>query len=578
MEVEQFLEDEKGEVASVVTINHDGREVTTKKPDLEDLLQSEKADDSRKSHAGIEEEMSGKSLNSSPKGMVIEDQIFERSNISSCIDNLQPENASNEGIPSSLELSTIHIVEVGIAQCSKATNKDEASSKSSVPKSCTISLPDFSILSGEIRLDNFSIRELQEAFRATFGRQTSVKDKLWLKRRIAMGLTNSSHVPDTDFVIKDNKIILNEEENRKLQPAQTGCGSSLDIHVINVSPQKLETSLIGAISDEQVSAKRLKTPSSKYNSKDDYYQIETHAVKRMRKPTKRYIEELSEHEDMECAVKSYSCSKNLEHVYSPSKSSWAIGDVDFPNRIFSARYIPPAGFKFQVPFVLRARRCRPRKDFSVFTKYQSSGLCHMVETSTMTPVQEESGSGSRSREISSVAVQSSIAEEGMKVDNGTFNCEEKTDVEHGRLDGHGNSFPDNTNTQPAELKSSERRKHHRAWTLCEVQKLVDGVAKYGAGRWSEIRRLAFASYSYRTPVDLKDKWRNLLRASLAQCSIEKGERNSRKYTSVPIPTPILSQVRELAELHALAGLKLGTKKSTDNEGRAGVHEEGSGFL
>ncbi|XP_042407667.1 uncharacterized protein LOC121997363 isoform X2 [Zingiber officinale] len=557
MEVGQFLEDEK------------------------DLLQSEKADDSRKSHAGIEEEMSGKSLNSSPTRMVVEDQISGRSNISSCIDKLQPENASNEGIPSSLELSTIHIVEVGIAQrCSKATNKDEASSKSSVPKSCTISLPDFSILSGEIRLDNFSIRELQEAFRATFGRQTSVKDKLWLKRRIAMGLTNSSHVPDTDFVIKDNKIVLNEEENRKLQPTQAGSGSSLDMHVINASPKKLETSMIGAISDEQVSAKRLKTPSSKDNSKDDYYQIEKFVVKRMRKPTKRYIEELSEHEDMECAVKSYSCSKNLERVYSPSKSSWAIGDVDFPNRIFSARYIPPAGFKFQVPFVLRARRCRPRKDFSVFMKYQSSGLCPTVEASTMTPVQEESGSGSgsRSRELSSVAVQSSIAEEDMKVDNGTFNCEEKTDVEHGKLDDHGNSFPVNANTQPAEPKSSERRKHHRAWTLCEVQKLVDGVAKYGAGRWSEIRRLAFASYSYRTPVDLKDKWRNLLRASLSQCSIEKGERNSRKYTSVPIPTPILSQVRELAELHAQAGLKLGTKKSTDNEGRAGVHEEGSGFL
>lgn len=313
--------------------------------------------------------MSGKSLNSSPKGMVTEDQISERSNISSCIGKLQPENAYNEGIPSSLELSTIHIVEVGIAQrCSKATNKDEASSKSSVPKSCTISLPDFSILNGEIRLDNFSIRELQEAFRATFGRQTSVKDKLWLKRRIAMGLTNSCYVPDTDFVIKDNKIILNEkEENRKLQPAQTESGSSLDIHVINVSPKKLETSMIGAISDEQVSAKRLKTPSSKCNSKDDYYQTEKYAVKRMRKPTKRYIEELSEHEDMECAVKSYSCSKNLEHVYSPSRSSLTIGDVDFPNRIFAARYIPPAGFKFQVPFVLRARRRRPRKDFSVFT-------------------------------------------------------------------------------------------------------------------------------------------------------------------------------------------------------------------
>lgn len=48
-----------------------------------------------------------------------------------------------------------------------------------------------------------------------------------------------------------------------------------------------------------------------------------------------------------------------------------------------------------------------------------------------------------------------------------------------------------------------RRKHHRPWTLSEVVKLVDGVAKYGAGRWSEIKRLAFASYSYRTSVDLK---------------------------------------------------------------------------
>jgi len=34
-------------------------------------------------------------------------------------------------------------------------------------------------------------------------------------------------------------------------------------------------------------------------------------------------------------------------------------------------------------------------------------------------------------------------------------------------------------------------------------KLVDGVALFGAGKWSEIRKLSFASYSYRTLVDLK---------------------------------------------------------------------------
>ena len=94
-----------------------------------------------------------------------------------------------------------------------------------------------------------------------------------------------------------------------------------------------------------------------------------------------------------------------------------------------------------------------------------------------------------------------------------------------------------------------RRKHHRAWSLSEVLKLVDGVSRYGAGRWSEIKRISFASYSYRTSVDLKvrfmkicgltkpgfwklvyllialnlqDKWRNLLKASFAVMHSDKG--------------------------------------------------------
>ncbi|KAJ6308830.1 hypothetical protein OIU76_018422 [Salix suchowensis] len=65
--------------------------------------------------------------------------------------------------------------------------------------------PDFSILKGEICLDNLSIKELHETFKATFGRETTVKDKQWLKRRISMGLTNSCAV-STNFIIKDNKF------------------------------------------------------------------------------------------------------------------------------------------------------------------------------------------------------------------------------------------------------------------------------------------------------------------------------------------------------------------------------------
>lgn len=70
------------------------------------------------------------------------------------------------------------------------------------------------------------------------------------------------------------------------------------------------------------------------------------------------------------------------------------------------------------------------------------------------------------------------------------------------VDPSEDTSDDNVVTVPT-AKGGTRRKHHRAWTLSEVMKLIDGVSKYGAGRWSEIKRLAFASYSYRTSVDLK---------------------------------------------------------------------------
>ena len=70
------------------------------------------------------------------------------------------------------------------------------------------------------------------------------------------------------------------------------------------------------------------------------------------------------------------------------------------------------------------------------------------------------------------------------------------------MDSFEDNSDDNMGTVPAS-SGGMRRKHHRPWSLTEVVKLVEGVARYGAGRWSEIKRLAFASYSYRTSVDLK---------------------------------------------------------------------------
>ncbi|GMY34692.1 telomere repeat-binding protein 6 [Fagus crenata] len=90
----------------------------------------------------------------------------------------------------------------------------------------------------------------------------------------------------------------------------------------------------------------------------------------------------------------------------------------------------------------------------------------------------------------------------------------------------------------------------------KVVKLVEGVSKCGAGRWSEIKRLAFASYSYRTSVDLK--------------------MNSRKPTSMPIPETILVRVRELAKMNAQVPPSLGSTKLA--VGSRNLHETRSGYL
>ena len=83
-----------------------------------------------------------------------------------------------------------------------------------------------------------------------------------------------------------------------------------------------------------------------------------------------------------------------------------------------------------------------------------------------------------------------------------FVAESKQEKPSAELTASEDTSDDNVVTVPT-AKGGTRRKHHRAWTLVEVMKLVEGVSKCGAGRWSEIKRLAFSSYSYRTSVDLK---------------------------------------------------------------------------
>ncbi|XP_041999529.1 telomeric repeat-binding factor 2-like isoform X1 [Salvia splendens] len=108
---------------------------------------------------------------------------------------------------------------------------------------------------------------------------------------------------------------------------------------------------------------------------------------------------------------------------------------------------------------------------------------------------------------------------------------------------------DETLTDESSEEASGRRKHHRLWTISEVRKLIEGVSQYGVGRWSRIKKLFFAASAHRTSVDLKDKWRNLLKASGMQ---EQGSQQGEKKRNVawrPLPKPILRRVCELATMH-----------------------------
>lgn len=55
-------------------------------------------------------------------------------------------------------------------------------------------------------------------------------------------------------------------------------------------------------------------------------------------------------------------------------------------------------------------------------------------------------------------------------------------------------------------------KAQNKWTREESELVVEGVARYGYGLWAKIQNELFAD-SKRTSVDVKDKWRNLVKAA-----------------------------------------------------------------
>ncbi|KAG9457695.1 hypothetical protein H6P81_002203 [Aristolochia fimbriata] len=444
-----------------------------------------------------------------------------------------------------------------------AMSTDDPITSSALLNDCTGYNPDISTTEGEICLDSLSIRELQETFKSTFGRTTSVKDKLWLKRRIAMGLTNSYDVPTTNFVIKGKTLISKKVERDGFHDA---VGDTNEHYTdMSVRLQHCQVS----------SSKGLRKPRIEVEDSRncEYHEVQT-AGKRIRKPTKRYIEELSEVETRECSGRLGSSGKSCRHSHDPQRFQIGHLQGDFSSRkMIVTRNDSLGGSGVQVPYVSRVRRGRPRQNFMALMKYQPSGIAaEAVEEDFGMQISRQQGDiESFQTETLSQQIQQASGdklEKQMVIDT----SEQLKTVDMENADSSADDTSDENVATVPTANGGTRRKHHRAWTLSEVVKLVEGVSRYGAGRWSEIKRLAFASYSYRTSVDLKDKWRNLLRASFSQVHANKGVKTPRKHAAIPIPAPILIRVRELAEMHGQTNYYPSSSKLVGKRPSKNVHE------
>jgi len=306
----------------------------------------------------------------SPKDAVGDKSSDHPKHSESCDDNVKPGKTSVETVANTTCLNGSECSQLEGAETVSEPANDAVASRSSVCETQTSSEPDFSILKGEICLDNLTIRELQEVFRATFGRQTSVKDKLWLKRRIAMGLTNSCEVPTTRIIIKDNKVVrekVQSEPCRGLEvmseagflPANLISGS------LNENFEDSPNNPAEQIKDEQAfPGKRLRKPLLEYDMKNEDIQMEQCATKRTRKPTKRYIDELSDVENRECSGRVVSSVRDSGHLQVFLKPQIKpVRNIGSQGTTFVTRKDSIGGCGIQIPYVSRMRRGRPRKDY-----------------------------------------------------------------------------------------------------------------------------------------------------------------------------------------------------------------------
>ncbi|TVU30529.1 hypothetical protein EJB05_22159, partial [Eragrostis curvula] len=112
------------------------------------------------------------------------------------------------------------------------------------------------------------------------------------------------------------------------------------------------------------------------------------------------------------------------------------------------------------------------------------------------------------------------------------------------------------------------RKNNSRWTQEEVELLVKGISEYGIGKWTEMKAKYF-SLSIRTSVNLKDKWRNLLKAYDVKLTSKK-QKKVQKTTLLHLDKPLIKRIRVLAEKHRRAEPVLSDSSSSSSSSKTSI--------
>ena len=162
-----------------------------------------------------------------------------------------------------------------------------------------------------------------------------------------MGLINSCDVPTTNLRVKDNKLIGNQEKSNDVTNAiRKEMGD--DVRATKMKDAPSSTDHVNGHSNG----------GNHYYASEDY-SSEQRAAKRVRKPTRRYIEELSETDDKQQNDKSVIPSKDQRLS---EKSEVRSISVSSGKRVTVTRMVSLAGSEIEVPYVSHVRRSRPREN------------------------------------------------------------------------------------------------------------------------------------------------------------------------------------------------------------------------